>query len=556
MRQHNQNTRRSVVISAGLILTLVLVLVALFSRCARPGSSPFRIADGEMMGLVIRDPWYDYGTYPDASDEPNRAFQDRMGAMLEQMGVQWVRLEFQLDGGDLIADDQVARYDYFIQEVAPRHNLKILALLGFGLIRGQDPRILGMTTREVDPIYGAGIDNAKRIWLNRARMIVDHYQNKIAAYELFNEPNRVATAWNELVPAAEVARLHTTFYTFFHHIDRQAAGEQSWRDQAQIISGGLQPSGAGPVTEFGHLPDRYYLLQFYHAEAFTSYRDRYGYYPLDGLGYHPYPEEVYQSLPPTPTPTRTDADTSPGDGRAEPRKPDPKRELDLMQMRLDELRQILVEVGDPQQPFWITEIGHNAAFMQQNETTQAEVLRLIYTGLAERGDVAKIFWFKYEDFPPATGPDAQRWGTVIIPFVDGPCPGGACYDQSGRPERLRSSFWVYRELAGRGTALPEPPAQVRIRGPLGATVATDLRFTGVISRPTATAPFTYTWQAEEQETVIHTGAGHDTASFTWEQPGIYRIELEAANPGGVVVAAQTMRMYPEGTLRPRSLERR
>lgn len=555
MEQRNRNARLRTALIAALVVGLVLLLVSIVSLRLSPSISPFRVADGQKLGMVIRDPWYDFATDPEAPNEPNRAAQDRMGAMLAEMGVQWVRLEFQMDGSDLISDTQVARYDYFIREVAPRYNLRILGLLSFGLIRGQDPRILGMYTAEVDPIYGAGIDNARRIWLNRARMIANRYRGQIAAYELFNEPNRLASSWNELLPAAEVARLHTTFYTFFRHIDRNAPGDQAWRDRVQIINGGLQPAGAGPVTEFGHLSDRYYLRQLYHSEAFVSYRNEYGYYPLEGLGYHPYPVEVFESLPPTPTPAATpDATAPPGDPEA-PQRPDPRRELDLMLMRLNELRQILVEVGDPQQPFWITELGHNAGFWRQNEATQAEFLRLTYTEMATRADVATVFWFKYEDFPPATGPDAQWWGSIIIPFENGPCAGGACYDLTGRPTRLRPAFWVYRELAGRGDARPEPPAAVTIQGITGAVVGTELAFTAVISRPTVTQPLTYTWQASEQAEVVHRNEWRDRVSLRWEEPGTYRVFVEAANASGVVIGWRWVRVYPRGTLGPPPHER-
>jgi hypothetical protein len=69
--------------------------------------------------------------------------------------------------------------------------------------------------------------------------------------------------------------------------------------------------------------------------------------------------------------------------------------------------------------------------------------------LAARDDIATIFWFKYEDFPPASGPLAQKWGVVRIPFTeDAACPGGACYDPTGEPAYRRPAFWTYRELAG------------------------------------------------------------------------------------------------------------
>jgi hypothetical protein len=110
---------------------------------------------------------------------------------------------------------------------------------------------------------------------------------------------------------------------------------------------------------------------------------------------------------------------------------------------------VLGEVHDPSRRYWITEIGYNAAFKQQDEAGQANFLRAVYTGLANRGDVDTIFWFKYEDFPPASGPNAQRWGIVSIPFTESvTCPGGACYDIGGEPRARRLAYFEYRALAG------------------------------------------------------------------------------------------------------------
>jgi hypothetical protein len=81
-------------------------------------------------------------------------------------------------------------------------------------------------------------------------------------------------------------------------------------------------------------------------------------------------------------------------------------------------------------------------------------MRDVYSSLAQRQlangqpEVANVFWFKYEDFPPASGPNAQHWGVVQIPFITGNCPGGACYELNGTPTQLRGSFLAYRELAG------------------------------------------------------------------------------------------------------------
>src|SRR5262249_40012416 len=123
--------------------------------------------------------------------------------------------------------------------------------------------------------------------------------------------------------------------------------------------------------------------------------------------------------------------------------------------------------------FWLTEVGYNVGFdpdgpknprPPQTEEGQAAFMQDVYTSLVQRPldqrlcgagrEVAKVFWFKYEDFPPATGPNAQQWGIVRIPILsDNGCAGG-CYDPSGVPILYRQSFSVYRSLSGYRAYLP------------------------------------------------------------------------------------------------------
>ena len=139
----------------------------------------------------------------------------------------------------------------------------------------------------------------------------------------------------------------------------------------------------------------------------------------------------------------------------------------LVDAGLNRMRAALVAAGDPRVPFWISEVGYNVGFdvdgplgkiPAQTELGQAAFMYDVYTSLAARGDVAHIFWFKYEDFPPASGANAQRWGVVRIPFTESnACPGGACYAVNGEPQQWRAAYLTYMDLAGmpvRRLALP------------------------------------------------------------------------------------------------------
>jgi hypothetical protein len=251
----------------------------------------------------------------------------------------------------------------------------------------------------------------------------------VDAYEVLNEQNRLPPQ-GKAAPASLVARLHTKFYRWLKV--PQIPDGAAWRDEVKVIMGGLHPKGTLEKGQAGYISDADYLRQLYgynpktglpsSGEPFQEYLTKYGQYPLDGLGYHPYPEEIRLSL---------------------------QADADLIDERLTTIRSVLSEVQDPGRRYWITEIGYNAAFKQQNEAEQAAFMRAVYTGLAQRGDVDGIFWFKYEDFPPASGPNAQRWGIVRIPFTESAvCPGGACYQIEGEPDAHRLTYFVYRELAG------------------------------------------------------------------------------------------------------------
>jgi len=414
----------------------------------RPGSTMATVqaVPPELMGMVIRDPWFDFDTNPLFPGEPNRTFQDRMGAALAQMGARQVRLDFRI-AAPLDAplppgfvEAEIARNDYFINQVAPRHGLKVLGLLSFDLIQGTDANLLNTGPFTVTSIYGGGVNRYMHEWLNRALMIADRYGDRVAAYQILNEQNRLpqyvpdGPVGNDIKPEI-FARLVTKFYRFCRGIPPLPRPEPYGCGNAQIVTGGLHPRG---TTDWPNatisMTDAQYIQQVYASAPFQDFRNnpQNNRWPVDGIGYHPYPEEIR---------------LSPNDV--------------LVDRGLNRMRAALVAAGDPNVPFWISEIGYNVGFdvdgprgpiPAQTEAGQAAFLRDVYVSLAARGDVAHIFWFKYEDFPPADGPNAQRWGLVRIPFrapLPGEnCPGGACYAVDGEPVEWRPAYLVYRELAG------------------------------------------------------------------------------------------------------------
>lgn len=444
------------------------ILLVLLAICAASlGAAPPEVAGAppaqsvplnrEALGVVIRDPWYEFGTNPRYPGQPNYEAQDRMAALLAEAGVRWVRLEFIYQQGAGSFSEQVARNDYFINEAAPRYGLKVLGLLAFRLV-DVDPRAEGEDGLISDSYlpaspYGGGVNRYMEQWLERALEIANRYGGRVAAYEVFNEPNRLPVigefGGGEGIAPERVARLHTKLYRCFKGNQcSQTVADPSWRAGVKLLIGGLHPKGSDClVGRTGGQPaepdcpvgddtrptsDADYLTAIVTSAAFREYRSVAGVMPADGIGYHPYPAEIVTTL------AAVDDEVNRIGAR-----------LDALRARL---RAALASL-DPQAaelPFWITEIGYNAAYPGQSVSGQTAFLRAVFGALVARADVATVFWFKYEDFPPASGRNAQRWGLVFIPFSDNDprCPGGACYAADGLPLYRRPAYWALRELAG------------------------------------------------------------------------------------------------------------
>ncbi len=425
-------------------MTAALLFLGPLSFAALPPAGaqppPATAVPREMIGMVVRDPWYEFGTHPAYPNQPNYIAQERMGQILAEAGVRWVRVEFLVrDRGAGTVAEQIARYDYFINDVAPRYGLAVMGLLSFGLV-DIDPRdpAYGLIARTgTDPIYGGGVNPYMRLWLDRALQIMNRYQGRVRAYEILNEQNRLPTgqgfAGGEGIDPVLTGRLHTKLYRCFKRNEcDHRSDDPAWRAGIPLIIGGLHPRGSEVLLPSGRrlMSDRDYLAELYTTEPFSSYFSATGAYPADGLGYHPYPAEIRLAAPVEEEVGRID------------------QRLGLLRLRLRQALQATSPAA-ADIPLWITEIGYNAAYLQQTSAGQAAFLRAVYRQMATRPDVAVVFWFKYEDFPPLSGPDAQHWGIVRIPFIEDPrCPGGACYDPGGEPAFRRGSYLALRELAG------------------------------------------------------------------------------------------------------------
>lgn len=436
-------------------LVSLCVLFAILVLGIAPARAQFGTGTlpGEFMGMVIRDPHYEWNTNPDYPDDVNRAFYDAMGQNLAAAGVKWVRFEFWADEVENFNPDNpleglpLEETDYFINVVAPRHDFKVLGLLASNLVRTErwiHPEEIERTDQEMPQCrtykYGCFTNEYMRLWLDRAFAIAERYKGRVAAYEIMNEENRYISPEHSGrgISPQQMARLLTKFYRIFKLNKGPEGTFGDWREEVKIILGGLHPNRCQDCITFAGTPmtDREYLDAVYKSPSFAEFRNlpaSGGRWPLDGVGYHPYPMEMRYGL-----------------------LPEPSGASDLYRIpeRTRDIRQVMVNNGDVQNKIWVTEIGDRGSPLDpDNMARQAQFMRSVYWMLwQQREYVQTVLWFKYEDFEVETG--AGNWGIVtLLPRT----PTVECrecqYEVNGAVQRYKDSFFAFGEMAATGAGL-------------------------------------------------------------------------------------------------------
>lgn len=444
------------------LLCTVVLLVLISQLASAPTAGSASAPPAGFMGMVVRDPHYEWRTNP-AYPGVNEAFLDEMGRNLEAAGVEWVRIEFRAEDeySDVRGRVRLEQYDYFINIVAPRHGLKVLALLATQLGRWPDGEQAGKYIEPNDwdrvpgddhPVYGGGVNTYTRIFLDNAFAIAERFpyvtdpdtgrKKGIAAFEILNEQNRYIGGGGKGLDPRFVANLVTKFYRIYKEDGGPNRSIGPWRNEVPIILGGIHPGRCDDclMPDGSRMTDRQYLDAIYKSTAFASYKARVGHSPIDGVGYHPYPNEVEPGL-----------------------LQDEYSTLSLVAripQRMSDMRAVMEQNGDPANKIWVTEIGDRGAPQDlENQQRQAGFLRSVYWMLwQQRAFVQAVFWFKYEDFavpqdPTRTGP--ENWGVVrIVPRMLPECPDcEAGYAYSGEVQVYKQSFYAYQGISRYGTGL-------------------------------------------------------------------------------------------------------
>jgi Glycosyl hydrolase catalytic core len=411
----NLRTRLWRILWAGAALSLLLATVPRPPAThAAPAADDATRAD--LFGMVARDPYYEYNSDPqNFPNAPNRVALERQAAELQEMGVKWVRMEFFAEG-----EINWDRYDLFINDIAPRHGLKVLGLLNAGIVSYEGGTV--DPSRFNDPAdQDDGSNHYIRVFRWRAQQIAQRYGAAISAYEVVNEPNINYELWNssnrhtaEIKPERYATLLTMTYRNI-----------KTVVPDAQVLIGGML---LGPPPNDNSHDELDWLYQLYVAPAVQAYqasgdagRPGWNVVPWDGVGLHPYWVDAGK-----------------------------------FQQLVRAMAQKLRDRGDLRSRIWVTEIGMEAKPAPANappsdaEVAQASFLTAVYRAVLDdpqlRQDVHTIFWFKYEDFP-APRP-AVNFGLVRLAET------ASGYAPSGDVTVHKLAYRAYQALARPG-GLPE-----------------------------------------------------------------------------------------------------
>lgn len=216
--------------------------------------------------------------------------------------------------------------------------------------------------------------------------VAARYQGRIAAYQVWNEPN-LSREWGERSPdPAEYTALLKVCYEAIKAADPQAI----------VISAGLAPTGTQPPQA---MPDSDFLQGMYDAGA-GAYFDVLG---LHAPGYN---------APPETSPAEAATNPAYGEGRW------------FAFRRVEDMRAIMVANGDGAKQVAILEMGwtldkvnDDYTWYAVDEQTQADYLVRAYTYAAEHwrpwiGLMTTIYIADYDWVPEV---HEQWWWAIVLP---------------------------------------------------------------------------------------------------------------------------------------------
>lgn len=317
----------------------------------------------------------DYGIQAFMWWKPDIAQRDL--TLIKKMGFSWVKQEFSWREIEAIERGQ---RDFYRPDLI----VDLVEDAGLNLIVRLDRQPF-WSQSDYDDLYENAPPADLADFGNYCGAIAERYQGRIAAYQIWNEPN-LSREWGNKPPnPAEYAELLKVCYQAIKAADPEAI----------IISAGLAPTGTDDATA---MPDTDFLQGMYDAGA-AAYFDVLG---LHAPGY---------KAPPELDPAEAAANTEYGGGRW------------FSFRHVEDMRAIMVANGDGAKQVAILEMGWTLdtvnphyAWFAVDEQTQADYLVRAYQYAAENwqpwiGLMSTIYMADYY----WTEDNEQWWWSIMLP---------------------------------------------------------------------------------------------------------------------------------------------
>ncbi len=328
---------------------VLLGALALLSSVALPSSSATQVTPrAPDLGVSTGGPFM---WLPDADLE-------RELTAIQSSGVGWLRIDVDWSAIESTRGRLNWANTDRIVAAAERRGMSVLAIVTYAPGWAQ---VSGVASGDT---HGQPADPAQ--FAAFARTAASRYANRVAAWEVWNEPN-LKSFWAPRPDVAAYTRLLQATYPAI----------KSVVPNTPVISGGLAP--AVDASDGSELSPVSFVRRLYAAGGGRS---------LDALAVHPY------SYPAMPTDTSTFA-------------------WNTFQ-RLQLMRDLMVAAGDGGKQIWLTEFGAPTGTSQVSvsEATQAEMIRTGIQMARERSWIGPLFVYNGRDYGTDANNAEENFGLV------------------------------------------------------------------------------------------------------------------------------------------------
>lgn len=303
---------------------------------------------------------------------------EQYASAIDQAGLGGFRMGFRIDGHASWDQALFDQYDALLA-IAKEHGLEVLGIV----LYESTPPSAGGQAQWNTGYDSTGMNAYVQTFVDTTKLLMNRYGDQIKNWEIWNEPN----AWTNSQYQSDPANAGGTY--ILPQVYAKMLAETYVQNKSTIVAKGLHLVTGGLFAHDiggGFSPGVDYAQELYANGAWDWMQSNEGRrYPWDGFGYHIYIDQG--------------GATSSGH---------------ILQY-VDAIQQTKVQASD-YVPLWITEFGWQAP-KNMSLAQQASNLDLAASTFESRGDVARTFVFKIDDY--------DDWG--IFDAAWSPKPAVATY---------------------------------------------------------------------------------------------------------------------------------